>query len=173
MAGYTLRLESRIAQLPKEMQEGLDPPRMAKLLGESLRQCFQQCFEGDDFQEYREAGLRLTKVLAPRATGSRTIPGVNNIKTTVLEVCNIARGELGLSHLCNSRDLRIRVADRSAERAAVNGNLRKDSRCVALEREDVARQILGKHGFRRCQQPVTTLAFGEQLNSIKDFCLGN
>ncbi len=42
MAGYTLRLESRIAQLPKEMQEGLDPPRMAKLLGESLRQCFQQ-----------------------------------------------------------------------------------------------------------------------------------
>jgi hypothetical protein len=42
MDGYTLRLESRIAQLPKEMQEGLDPPRMAKLLGESLRQCFQQ-----------------------------------------------------------------------------------------------------------------------------------
>jgi len=42
MAGYTLRLESRIAQLPKELQEGLDPPRMAKLLGESLRQCFQQ-----------------------------------------------------------------------------------------------------------------------------------
>jgi hypothetical protein len=42
MAGYTLRLESRIAQLPKEMQEGLDPPRMAKLLGENLRQCLQQ-----------------------------------------------------------------------------------------------------------------------------------
>ena len=41
-AEYTSRLESRIAQLPKEMQEGLDPPRMAKLLGESLRQCFQQ-----------------------------------------------------------------------------------------------------------------------------------
>ena len=42
MDGYTLRLESRIAQLPKELQEGLDPPRIAKLLGESLRQCFQQ-----------------------------------------------------------------------------------------------------------------------------------
>ena len=42
MAGYTSRLESRIAQLPKELQEGLDPPRIAKLLGESLRQCFQQ-----------------------------------------------------------------------------------------------------------------------------------
>jgi hypothetical protein len=42
MAGYTSQLESRIAQLPKELQEGLDPPRIARLLGESLRQCFQQ-----------------------------------------------------------------------------------------------------------------------------------
>jgi len=42
LAAYTSRLESRIAQLPKELETGLDPPRIAKLLGESLRQCFQQ-----------------------------------------------------------------------------------------------------------------------------------
>ena len=42
MAAYTPRLESRIAQLPKELETGLGPPRIAKLLGESLRQCFQQ-----------------------------------------------------------------------------------------------------------------------------------
>jgi hypothetical protein len=42
MAAYTSRLESRIAQLPKELETGLDPPRIAKLLGESLRQCFQR-----------------------------------------------------------------------------------------------------------------------------------
>jgi hypothetical protein len=42
MAAYSSRLESRIAQLPKELETGLDPPRIAKLLGESLRQCFQQ-----------------------------------------------------------------------------------------------------------------------------------
>ncbi|MGA9508367.1 MAG: hypothetical protein WBV55_06955 [Candidatus Sulfotelmatobacter sp.] len=42
MAAYTSRLGSRIAQLPKELETGLDPPRIAKLLGESLRQCFQQ-----------------------------------------------------------------------------------------------------------------------------------
>jgi hypothetical protein len=42
MAAYTSRLESRIAQLPKELETGLDQPRIAKLLGESLRQCFQQ-----------------------------------------------------------------------------------------------------------------------------------
>jgi hypothetical protein len=42
MAAYTSRIESRLAQLPKELEPGLDPPRIAKLLGESLRQCFQQ-----------------------------------------------------------------------------------------------------------------------------------
>jgi len=61
----------------------------------------------------------------PQATGSRTIPGVNDIKTTILEVCNIASSELGSSHLGNGHDLRIRVADRSAERTAVSGNLEK------------------------------------------------
>jgi hypothetical protein len=42
MAGYASHLETRLAQLPKELETGLDPPRIAKLLGESLRQCFQQ-----------------------------------------------------------------------------------------------------------------------------------
>jgi hypothetical protein len=36
------RFESRLTRLPKELETGLDPPRIAKLLGESLRQCFQQ-----------------------------------------------------------------------------------------------------------------------------------
>jgi hypothetical protein len=40
--GYTLKLESRISQLPNELEAGLDAPRIAKMLGESLRQCFQQ-----------------------------------------------------------------------------------------------------------------------------------
>jgi hypothetical protein len=41
MEEYASRLESRLIQLPKELETGLDPPRIAKLLGESLRQCFQ------------------------------------------------------------------------------------------------------------------------------------
>jgi hypothetical protein len=41
MESYTTRLESRLTQLPKELETGLDPPRIAKLLSESLRQCFQ------------------------------------------------------------------------------------------------------------------------------------
>src|ERR1017187_3636917 len=42
IAIYTSLLESRITHLPKELEDGLAPPRIAKLLGESLRQCFQQ-----------------------------------------------------------------------------------------------------------------------------------
>jgi len=42
IAGYASHLETRLAQLPKELETGLDPPRIAKLLGESLRQCFHQ-----------------------------------------------------------------------------------------------------------------------------------
>ena len=42
MEQYAARLESRLAQLPKELEAGLDAPRIAKLLGESLRQCFQR-----------------------------------------------------------------------------------------------------------------------------------
>jgi hypothetical protein len=42
MEEYTSLLESRLTHLPKELETGLDPPRIAKLLGESLRQCFQQ-----------------------------------------------------------------------------------------------------------------------------------
>ncbi|HEV2397137.1 MAG TPA: hypothetical protein VGS27_09380 [Candidatus Sulfotelmatobacter sp.] len=42
MEQYTARLESRLAQLPKELETGLDPPRIVKLLGESLRQSFQR-----------------------------------------------------------------------------------------------------------------------------------
>lgn len=39
---YVSRLESHLSQLPKELETGLDPPRIAKVLGESLRQCFQR-----------------------------------------------------------------------------------------------------------------------------------
>jgi hypothetical protein len=42
MEAYATRLESRLTQLPKELETGLDPPRIAKLLSESLRQCFQR-----------------------------------------------------------------------------------------------------------------------------------
>jgi hypothetical protein len=104
---------------------------------------------------------------------THTIPGVNDINATVLEVCDVAGRELGASGLGDGGDLRIGVADRPAEGTAVTGNPRKSSRCIAVEPENAARQVLGKHSLRRCQQPFAALAFGEQLKSIKDFRLGD
>ena len=83
MAAYTSRLESRVAQLPKELATGLDPPRIAKLLGESLRQCFQQsglpdaarvlgqsCFEMNSIQKQLVNVLR--EVAHPDIIGTRS-----------------------------------------------------------------------------------------------------
>jgi len=42
MLGYVYKLESRIARLPSEIEAGLDPNQIARLLGESLRQHFLQ-----------------------------------------------------------------------------------------------------------------------------------
>jgi vacuolar-type H+-ATPase subunit E/Vma4 len=40
MLGYVHELESRLANLPSEIEAGLDPKQIAKMLGESLRQHF-------------------------------------------------------------------------------------------------------------------------------------
>lgn len=42
MLGYVRELEARISALPGEVEAGLDPQQIAKLLGESLRQHFLQ-----------------------------------------------------------------------------------------------------------------------------------
>jgi hypothetical protein len=62
MAAHTSRLESRIAQLPKELETGLDPPRTAKLLGESLRQCFQQSGLPDTTRALDQSCSEMTSV---------------------------------------------------------------------------------------------------------------
>ena len=43
MLGYVHELEARISELPRGIKTGLDPQRIAKILGESLRQHFLQC----------------------------------------------------------------------------------------------------------------------------------
>jgi hypothetical protein len=91
------------------------------------------------------------------------MPGVNGIKATVLEVPNITGRKVRPSHLGDGCDLGISMADRSAESTAVGGNLGKSSRRIAVEPKDAARQILGKHSLRRCQQTLAPFAPGEQL----------
>ena len=106
-------------------------------------------------------------------TKSQTLPGIDEINPAIFEIHNITRREFRASYLGNGCDLRIGVTDRFAQRTTPGGNLRKRSRCIALEPEDSPRPILGKHGFRRRQQSFATLALGDQLDAIKDFRLGD
>jgi hypothetical protein len=125
----------------------------------------------DEAQELLNAVSQSHSAWYAMAEHLRTNPGVNDIYAAVVEIGNIARRELGPSHLGNGRDLRIRVADRSAEQTALSGNFRKRSRCVALEAEDAARQIFGKHSLCRGQEPLATLSLGDQLDPIENLCL--
>jgi pimeloyl-ACP methyl ester carboxylesterase len=124
----------------------------------------EKVFNYAPLHELNEITELLTKKGLASFTASRDVPRVNDIKTTLLEVTNVARRQLGPLHFGDGRDLRIRVADRSADRAPVSGNPGKSSRCIALEPEDAPCQVLGKHGFRRFQPPLATFALGEQLS---------
>lgn len=62
MESYTTRLESRLTQLPKELETGLDPTRIAKLLSESLRQCFQRSGLPDTASALSQSCAELTSV---------------------------------------------------------------------------------------------------------------
>ena len=95
----------------------------------------------------REPALAKT----PRPTSSRTIPRIKDVNTTVIEVCYIARRELGPSHLGNGHCFRIRAADGSAGRTAVSGKRRKKTRCVTLQPDQGAarRSRYSRTGFLR------------------------
>jgi len=80
MEQYSTRLESRLTQLPKELETGLDPPRIAKLLGESLRQSFQR-----------------TGLLATCSALSQSCTELNSVQKQLLNVlCDVAHPDIGV-----------------------------------------------------------------------------
>jgi len=94
MESYTARLESRLTQLPKELETGLDPPRIAKLLSESLRQCFQR-------SGLPETGSAL----------SQSCADLNSVQKQLLNVLRevahpdvgiIARTKMPMTHSCET-----------------------------------------------------------------------
>jgi len=81
----------------------------------------------------RETGLRLTRVFDSSSHRFTNHSRGRRCQDHSPRSLYIARRELGSSHLGNSRDLRICVAYRSAERTTVSGNLRKNSPRVARD----------------------------------------
>jgi hypothetical protein len=60
MLGYVRELEARIANLPGEVEAGLAPKEIAKMLGESLRQHFLQCGVPDTVKALQTVSATMT-----------------------------------------------------------------------------------------------------------------
>ena len=60
MLGYVRELEARIAGLPSEVEAGLAPKEIAKMLGESLRQHFLQCGVPDTVKALQTISATMT-----------------------------------------------------------------------------------------------------------------
>ena len=60
MLGYVRELEARIADLPSEVEAGLAPKEIAKILGESLRQHFLQCGVPDTVKALQTISATMT-----------------------------------------------------------------------------------------------------------------
>jgi hypothetical protein len=60
MLGYVRELEARIGDLPTEVEAGLAPMEIAKMLGESLRQHFLQCGVPDTVKALQTVSAAMT-----------------------------------------------------------------------------------------------------------------
>ena len=73
MLGYVHELEARISALPGEIEAGLDPQQIAKLLGESLRQHFLQSGITATVKGLQTTSAALTTAQKELSTALRTL----------------------------------------------------------------------------------------------------
>ena len=72
MLGYVHFIEGRLAELPSEIEAGLDPQQIAKILGESLRQHFVESGVPIPWQDFRRQRLQ-----CPTPRGSSPEPSLS------------------------------------------------------------------------------------------------
>jgi hypothetical protein len=73
MLGYVHELELRIAGLPSEIEAGLDPKQIAKMLGESLRQDFLRSGVQDTVRALQTTGAAMTSAQKELSAVLRTL----------------------------------------------------------------------------------------------------
>ncbi|MGA3048243.1 MAG: hypothetical protein ABSD67_16535 [Terracidiphilus sp.] len=73
MLGYVHELESRLAELPGEIEAGLDPKEIAKMLGESLRQHFLRSGVQDTVSALQTTSAAMTSAQKELSTALRTL----------------------------------------------------------------------------------------------------
>jgi hypothetical protein len=70
---YVDELEARIADLPSEIEAGLDPQQIAKMLGEGLRQHFLQCGVPDTVKALQATSAAMTSAQKELSTALRSL----------------------------------------------------------------------------------------------------
>ena len=103
MFGYVHELEARISALPGEVEAGLDPQQIAKLLGESLRQHFLQ------------SGITAT-VKSLQTTGTAMMSAQKELTTALRNLSDshggiVAQVESANDRIRNSMENRVKVLD--------------------------------------------------------------
>ena len=73
MLGYVHELESRMADLPSEIEAGLDPKQIAKMLGESLRQHFVHSGVQDTVSALQTTSAAMRSAQKELSTALRTL----------------------------------------------------------------------------------------------------
>ncbi len=73
MLGYVHELESRIADLPSEIEAGLDPKQISKMLGESLRQHFLRSGVQDTVSALQTTNAAMTSAQKELSTALRAL----------------------------------------------------------------------------------------------------
>jgi hypothetical protein len=73
MLGYVHKLESRLADLPGEIEAGLDPKQIAKMLGESLRQHFLRSGVQDTVSALQTTSAAMTSAQKELSTALRAL----------------------------------------------------------------------------------------------------
>jgi len=73
MLGYVHELESRLANLPGEIEAGLDPKQIAKMLGESLRQHFLRSGVQDTVSALQTTSAAMTGAQKELSAALRTL----------------------------------------------------------------------------------------------------
>ena len=73
MLGYVHELESRLAELPGEIEAGLDPKQISKMLGESLRQHFLRSGVQDTVSALQTTSAAMTGAQKELSAALRTL----------------------------------------------------------------------------------------------------
>ncbi len=103
MLGYVSELEHRLAYLPGEIEAGLDPEQIAKLLGESLRQHFLHSGVPDTVKALQVTSTTMTNAQKELSAALRSLSDSHGGVVAQVERAN-KRVEYSVEHRMNRLD---------------------------------------------------------------------